>query len=337
MPATDILTTIPFSVLDLAIIREGHDAPDAFRRSLALARYAEDAGYKRLWLAEHHNMAGVGSSATAVLIGYVAGGTKKIRVGSGGIMLPNHTALMVAEQFGTLESLYPGRIDLGLGRAPGTDQLTAAALRRGRVETFHDFPNDITALQTYFSKENNTARVRAIPGEGLNIPVYILGSSMASAVLAAEKGLPYAFASHFAPSQFLVAIDHYRKNFQPSAQLQKPYVISCINVIAADETAEAERLATSFYQMAMGITRGRSNPLKPPVDTMEGIWSPEEQAAVQQMMAYAFIGDSALIKEELEYFVEQTGVDELMVTTNIYDDAARIRSYEILASLFNSK
>src|SRR5882757_9355328 len=263
MPVSNILSQIPFSILDLAIIREGHDAPDAFRRSLDLARHVEKLGYKRFWLAEHHNMAGVGSSATAVLIGYIAGGTKNLRVGSGGIMLPNHTALMVAEQFGTLESLYPGRIDLGLGRAPGTDQLTAAALRRGRVETFQDFPNDLEALQQYFSKENSTARVRAIPGEGLNIPIYILGSSMASAVLAAECGLPYAFASHFAPAQFLAAIKHYRKNFQPSAQLQKPYVISCVNIIAADKTAAAERLATSFYQMITGvITRGISTPLK---------------------------------------------------------------------------
>jgi len=335
MPLSDILTKISFSVLDLAIIREGYDAPDAFRRSLDLAQHVERSGYKRYWLAEHHNMAGVGSSATAVLIGHIAGGTKSIRVGSGGIMLPNHTALMVAEQFGTLESLYAGRIDLGLGRAPGTDQVTAAALRRGRVETFQDFPDDLEALQQYFSKENSTARVRAIPGEGLDIPIYILGSSMTSAVLAAERGLPYAFASHFAPAQFLASIKYYRENFRPSAQLKKPYVISCVNIIAADSTAEAERLATSFYQMITGvITKGVSRPLKPAVDSMQGIWTVEEEAAVQNMMACTFIGSAALIKEELENFIELTKVDELMVSTNVYEHSTRLRSYEIVGDFF---
>jgi luciferase family oxidoreductase group 1 len=334
MPAQKSLQQTPFSILELALIREGKDAADAFDRAAKLAQHAETLGYKRFWLAEHHNMAGVGSSATAVLIGHIAGKTKSIRVGSGGIMLPNHSALMAAEQFGTLESLYPGRIDMGLGRAPGTDQTTAAALRRGRMESVHDFPEDINALLQYFSPGNSNARVRAIPGEGLNVPLYILGSSLFSAVLAAKLGLPYAFASHFAPREFLSSIKHYRENFQPSATLKEPYVISCINVIAADTNEEAQKLATSFYQMARGILTGKSNPLKPAIDSMDGAWSPEEEAAIQQMMSCTFIGDQKMLKADLDDFIAYTQVDELMITSNIYDTEARLRSVELIAGIF---
>lgn len=321
---------IPLSVLDLAPITEGHTPAETFRNSLKLAKRAEQLNYKRYWLAEHHNMESVASSATVVLIGYIAGGTSSIRVGSGGIMLPNHAPLIVAEQFGTLASLYPDRIDLGLGRAPGTDPLTSMALRRNRVETVQDFPNDVIALLKYFSAENRHAKVRAIPGEGLNIPIWILGSSTESAALAAMLGLPYAFASHFAPTQFLSAIDIYRTNFQSSAYLEEPYVMACVNVIAADTNDDARYLATSFMQLATGIVTGQRRPLPPPVDSMEGLWSAEVQAAVYQMMQYSFIGDSKAISAGLTQFQQQTQLDEIMVTTHVYDPAARIHSYEVL-------
>lgn len=321
---------IPLSVLDLAPITEGHTPAETFANSLNLAKRVEQLNYKRYWLAEHHNMESVASSATVVLIGYIAGGTTSIRVGSGGIMLPNHAPLIVAEQFGTLASLYPGRIDLGLGRAPGTDPLTAMALRRNRVETVQDFPNDVLAILKYFSIENRNAKVRAIPGEGLDIPLWILGSSTESAALAAMLGLPYAFASHFAPTQFLSAIDMYRRNFQPSAFLDEPYVMACVNVIAADTKNQAKYLATSFMQLATGIVTGQRRPLPPPVDTMDGLWTSEVQAAVFQMMQYSFIGDATTIGAQLSSFQEQTQLDEIMVTTHVYDPAARIHSYEVL-------
>ena len=321
---------IPISILDLVPITEGNTAETTFKNSLKLAQAAEALGYKRYWLAEHHNMESVASSATAVLIGYIAGGTKTMRVGSGGIMLPNHAPLVVAEQFGTLASLYPGRIDLGLGRAPGTDQLTAMALRRNRMETAQDFPDDILALQKYFSAENSTSKVRAIPGEGLDIPVWILGSSTDSAQLAAMFGLPYAFASHFAPAHFLTAIDLYRRHFRPSQYLDKPYVMACVNVIAADTNAEAERLATSFYQLATGIITGRRRRLQKPVDSMNGLWTDQEEASVKQMMHYAFIGDPEKIGTTLSHFQRETQLDEIMVTSHIYDPEARIHSYELL-------
>jgi len=324
------LQDLPLSVLDLAPITQGHTAADSFKNSLELAKRVEELGYNRYWLAEHHNMESVASSATVVLIGYIAGGTKKIRVGSGGIMLPNHAPLIVAEQFGTLESLYPHRIDLGLGRAPGTDQLTAMALRRNRTETVNDFPNDVMALLNYFSGENADAKVRAVPGEGLNVPIWILGSSTDSAALAALLGLPYAFASHFAPTQFLTAINLYRKNFRPSEHLREPYVMACVNVIAADSNDEANYLSTSFLQLATGIVTGIRRPLPPPVDSMDALWSPEVRAAVYQMMQYSFIGDSSSIHDELQQFVRQTQVDEIMATSHIYDPQARIHSYELL-------
>ncbi|WP_246538970.1 LLM class flavin-dependent oxidoreductase [Litoribacter ruber] len=327
-------TTLPISILDLAILKENFDARDAYRRSLELAQKAEDWGYSRFWLAEHHNMPYVGSSAPTVLMGYIAQGTKKIRIGSGGIMLPNHSPLIVAEQIGVLESLYPDRIDLGLGRAPGTDQKTASVLRRGRVETIQEFPKDLSELQQYFSKSNFDKSVRAFPSEGLHVPFYILGSSMSSAALAAERGLPYVFASHFAPTYFLQATKYYKDNFRPSPDCQRPYVISCVNVIAAENEEKAHRLATSFYQMALGIVRGKSYPLRPPVKSMQDIWTPQEAAAIQNMMACTFIGTKETIKAEMESFLDQTKVDEIMVTTNIYDHEDRLKSFELTAEVF---
>lgn len=326
-------SALPLSILELATITEGHGPSDAFENGLDLARKAEGWGYNRFWLAEHHNMESIASSATSVLIGYIAGGTSSIRVGSGGIMLPNHAPLVVAEQFGTLESLYPGRIDLGLGRAPGTDQVTARALRRERIETVQDFPNDVQELLTYFSSENKRARVRSIPGEGLEIPLWILGSSLFSAELAAKMGLPYAFASHFAPTQFEQAIKRYRANFQPSKYLSEPYVMACVNVIAADAQKEAERIATSFYQLAVGIIRGTRNPLGKPVDSMDGLWTEYEAAAVQQMMNFTFIGDAETLEKDMGNFLSKFQVDELMAVAHIYDHTARLRSFEILAGL----
>ena len=321
---------IPLSVLDLAVITEGHTPADAFKNSLDLARKTEELGYKRFWLAEHHNMESVASSATSVLIGYIAGGTSTIRVGSGGIMLPNHAPLIVAEQFGTLASLYPGRIDLGLGRAPGTDQLTAMALRRDAFSAANDFPNQVNELHTYFSAQNKTAKVRAIPGEGLDIPIWILGSSTDSAYLAAAHGLPYAFASHFAPAQLMSALKIYRDNFRPSAHLEKPYTMSCVNIVAAETDEEASYLATSFYQMFVGMVRNQRRPLPPPVKNMDGIWTEYERATISQMLSCSFAGSKETIKAKVNEFITDTEVDELMVVAHIYDHNARTRSYEIV-------
>jgi len=321
--------SIPYSILDLAVIKEDFDAKDAYERSLALAQHAEKLGYTRMWLAEHHNMANIGSSSPQILIGYLASGTSKIRLGSGGIMLPNHSPLVIAEQFGTLATLYPNRIDLGLGRAPGTDQTTAHTLRRGRMESVQDFPHDLDDLRTYFSEENADAKVRAFPAEGLDVPIYLLGSSMSSAVLASQKGMPYAFASHFAPGYLINASRHYRENFTPSEQLASPYFISCVNVIAADTDEEAHYLATSFYQTALGIIRGKSYAMKKPVHSMDNIWNEAEAAAIQNMMACTFIGTKESLKPQFESFFEQVEVDELMVSTNIYDNEKRMSSLEI--------
>ncbi len=322
---------IPFSILDLALIREGSNAADAYSRSLDLARHGENWGYKRFWLAEHHNMAHVASSSPTVLMGYIAAGTQSIRVGSGGIMMPNHSALMVAEEMGTLETLYPGRVDLGLGRAPGTDQRTASALRRGRVETVNDFPQDLEDLQQYFSVDNSRSEVRAFPAEGLDVPIYILGSSMSSAVLAAERGLPYVFASHFAPAYFIQAITYYRNNFKPSPYLDEPFVMACVNVVAADSDAEANYLATSFYQMALGIVRQRSYPLRPPVEDMSEIWTEAEAAAIQNMMAVSFVGGKETVRAGLADLIRHTKINEVMITSNLYDHAARLRSFKLTA------
>jgi luciferase family oxidoreductase group 1 len=326
------LAGIPVSVLDLAPIIEGKTIADTLHNSLDLARKTEKLGYTRYWLAEHHNMESIASSATAVLIGYIAGGTSTIRVGSGGIMLPNHAPLVVAEQFGTLASLYPGRIDLGLGRAPGTDQLTAMALRRDRFAA-NDFPENIQELTTYLSAENKGGRVRAIPGEGQDIPIWILGSSTDSAYLAAYLGLPYAFASHFAPTYLHDALKLYRQNFRPSKHLKEPYTMACVNVMAADTDTEADYLATSFYQLAMGIVRGKTRPIQPPVDSMEGIWNEFEEAAVKERMQYTFIGSPTTVKDKLQQFLGETQVDELMIVSHIYDHGARVHSYEIVANV----
>ena len=327
---------IAYSVLDLATVSEGHSAADSFHNSLRLARSAEELAYTRYWFAEHHNMAHVASSATAVLIGYIAGNTSKIRVGSGGIMLPNHAPLIVAEQFGTLASLYPGRIDLGLGRAPGTDQLTALEIRGANFGAEHNFPKDIQKLQAFFSATNSDARVRAIPGEGLDIPIWILGSSTDSAMVAAAMGLPYAFASHFAPAQFITAINIYRQNFQPSDKLKEPYVISCVNVVAADSDTEANRLATSLQQLFLGIVSGRRKLLQPPVDDMNTIWTEAEAFHVQQMLAYSFIGSRATIQNTMKLFLEKTKVNEVMATAHIYDQEARLHSYKIFAAVMQN-
>lgn len=324
---------VAWSVLDLATVLEGKDAADSFANSLALAQHVEKLNYTRFWLAEHHNMPGVASSATPVLIGYIAGGTTSIRVGSGGVMLPNHSPLVVAEQFGTLASLYPDRIDLGLGRAPGTDQLTARALRGENFNAQFNFPADIQKLQRYFSAENSTSGIRAIPGEGLDIPIWILGSSTDSALLAAAMGLPYAFASHFAPTHFMQAIELYRNNFRPSQWLQEPYVISCVNVVAADTDAEADRLVTSVQQFIMGVVTGQRLRLQPPVDTMEGIWDAQVEAAVKHMLTYAFIGGPEKISRNINAFLEQTKVNEIMVTAHIYEQPARLHSYTLFADI----
>lgn len=331
-----ILSKLPISVLDLATVTEGSTPTDTFVKSLELARHVEKLGFTRYWLSEHHNMISVASSATSVLIGYIAGGTSTLRVGSGGIMLPNHSPLAVAEQFGTLESIYPGRIDLGLGRAPGTDQQTAMALRGDHSNNANEFPQNILKLQTYFSKENSSAKVRAIPGEGLDIPIWILGSSTDSAQLAAFLGLPYAFASHFAPAQFFEAIQIYRRAFKPSKQLQQPYVMACVNVIAADTVPEANKLATSLFQMFMGIVSGHRKLLQPPLENMEGTWTEYEEELINQMLALSFIGSPESIKRDMVAFVDQTQIDELMVISNVYDQQAKLHSYDLFAKMMKN-
>ncbi len=324
---------IPFSVLDLSPICQDHTASDAFRNTLDLARHVERLGYQRYWLAEHHNMPGIASAATAVVIGHVAAGTKTIRVGSGGIMLPNHAPLVIAEQFGTLEALFPGRIDLGLGRAPGTDMRTARALRRNLTGSDDSFPQDVMELQHYFSMPTPTgpqtmgSQVHAIPGAGLNVPLWILGSSLFGAQLAAELGLPFGFASHFAPDYLMQALDIYRERFKPSAQLAKPHALACIGVFAADSDAEARRLFTSLQQQFIALRRGTPGPLPPPVDKME--WSPQERAMVDHSLMYSMVGTPETVRQGLDEFIQETQVDELMITAHIYDHAARVRSFEL--------
>lgn len=328
------LNEIPVSILDLAPIIAGDTPPDSFRKSLELAQHAERFGYHRYWFAEHHNMENIASSATSVLIGYIAGGTSTIRVGSGGVMLPNHAPLIIAEQFGTLESLYPGRIDLGLGRAPGTDPTTSMALRRNMNASVDDFPQDVIELRTYLAPKDANARVRAIPGEGTEVPIWLLGSSTYSAQLAAVLGLPFAFASHFAPTHLFDALKIYRQRFTPSPENEKPYAMACINVIAADTDEEAQRLATSFYMLAMGIVSGKRQPLQPPVDSMDGIWNDYERGAVMQMMQFSFIGSAQNVKDQLQRFLINTDVDEIMVASYIYDNDAKIHSYKLIADFF---
>ena len=328
-------SSIPYSILDLATVSEGSTLTETFAKSLELAKHAEKLGYTRYWLSEHHNMISVASSATSVLIGYIAGGTSTMRVGSGGIMLPNHSPLAVAEQFGTLESIYPGRIDLGLGRAPGTDQMTAMELRNGRYESVNDFPQNILKLQTYFSKENHTSKVRAIPGEGQDIPIWILGSSTDSAQLAGYLGLPYAFATHFAPAQFYAASEIYQQTFRPSEHLKKPYMMACVNVIVADSDEEANKLATSLYQMFIGIITGRRTRLQPPVENMDDLWNDYEKEAAKQMLEFSFIGNEETLKKGLKGFLKKSGINELMAITNIYSQEAKLHSYKLLAGIMN--
>lgn len=321
----------PLSVLELAVVCEGADAGTAIKNTVAVARHTEQLGYQRIWLAEHHNMEHIASSATAVLIGHVAGNTTgKIRVGSGGIMLPNHSPLVVAEQFGTLETMYPGRIDLGLGRAPGTDQLTAAALRRGDLNTSFHFKEDVQQLQQYLSSNNSSAKVRAFPGEGLQIPLWILGSSTDSAFLAAQLGLPYAFATHFAPAQFLQALAIYRNNFTPSKYLAQPYVMACVNVMAADTDEEAEYLSTSLVNMFLGIITNTRSPLKPPAPLPDIVHTPEAQQLLNDMLSYTFKGSKNTIKNRLRTFIANTRIDELMVTSHIYNLQAKLKSFELV-------
>ena len=323
-----------FSILDLAPIREGSDAAEAFQATTELARRAEALGYRRLWLAEHHNMTGIASSATAVLIGHVAGATTTIRVGSGGVMLPNHPPLVVAEQFGTLASLYPGRIDLGLGRAPGTDRRTVRALRRDPHEGPERFPQDLEELRGYLRPAEPDQFVQAVPGSGSEVPVWILGSSPSSAELAAELGLPYAFASHFAPADLDRALAVYRERFRPSEALSAPYAMVGLNVAAAETDAEARRQFTSAQQQFLRMSRGRKpGPLPPPVADMDALWAPDERERVAQFLWASAVGGPGTVEGEVERFIERTGADEVMATTQMFDPAAAIRSYEILAEV----
>lgn len=326
---------IEYSILELAFVSEGFSIADTFKNSLDLARRAEDLGYKRFWLAEHHNTISIASSATALLIGNIAEGTKKIKVGSGGIMLPNHSPLIVSEQFGTLGTLYPDRIDLGLGRAPGTDQVTAHAIRSDRMKSVHNFQGEIEAIQKYFSDENEYAQVRATVAEGVNVPIYILGSSTDSAHLAAKLGLPYAFASHFATSQLFDALEIYRREFQPSEFLDKPYTIAGINVIAADTDQIAEENFTSLILMFLGVLTGQRELLQPPSEMTDELMMVQHNPSVRDMLRYSFVGRKEAVKKQLERFLEQTDVDEIMVVTNLHSHDTRVKSYEILSEIMN--
>ncbi|TJZ50586.1 LLM class flavin-dependent oxidoreductase [Sphingobacterium olei] len=328
---------IKLSALELATISKGSTTSEAIERSVIGAQYIEKLGYHRIWFAEHHNMQHIASSATAVLIGHIAGRTNTIRVGSGGIMLPNHSPLVIAEQFGTLESIYPNRIDLGLGRAPGTDQVTAMALRRNNLNTSFYFKDDVLALQQYFDENNVQAKVRAFPGEGQNIPIYILGSSTDSAYLAAELGLPYAFAAHFAPAMLSQATEIYQKNFKPSAQLNEPYTMVCVNIVAADSYDEAKYLSTSLFNMFAGILTNRRIPLSPPTEKpiYDGI--AEIEQAVQSMVSCTFIGTENDIRSELGDFIARYQVDEIITTNYIFDDAKRLHSFDITARALLTK
>ncbi len=322
---------IPLSILDLAPVAEGSDITQSFRNALDLARVGERLGYRRYWLAEHHNMPGIASAATAVLIGHVAGGTRSIRVGAGGIMLPNHAPLQVAEQFGTLACLYPGRIDLGLGRAPGTDQATARALRR-YFDSAEAFPDDVAELLRWFEPAQPGQAVRAVPGAGVDVPVWLLGSSLFSARLAAAFGLPFAFASHFAPTAMDEALALYRRDFRPSPRLARPFAMLAVNVVAAETTALARRLFTTQQQAFVRLRRGQPGLVPPPIDDIESYWTPLEKAGVEQALACAVVGDPAEVAEGLRAFVARHRPDELMLTANLHDHAARVRSFELAAA-----
>ena len=322
---------IPFSILDLSPIIEGGDAALSLRNTLDLAQHAERWGYRRFWLAEHHGMPGVASAATAIVIGHVAAGTSTLRVGAGGIMLPNHAPLVIAEQFGTLASLFPARIDLGLGRAPGSDQATARALRRNLASDPDQFPQDVLELMAYFDPVQPGQGVRAVPGAGLDVPIWILGSSLFGAQVAAALGLPFAFASHFAPAQMEQAIDVYRRLFRPSAQRERPYLMLGFNVFAADSQAQARLLATSMQQAFVNLRSGRPTPLPPPLEDYENRISPAERALLEGVLSCSAIGSLDTVRSTLAAFVARTGADELMITSQIFDHSARLRSFQIAA------
>lgn len=331
------LSDIKYSVLDLAVVTEGGDPAGAINKSRDLAQKVEALGYTRFWMAEHHNMENIASSATSVLIGHVAEATEMLRLGSGGVMLPNHSPLIIAEHYGTLATIYGDRIDLGLGRAPGTDQKTAQAIRPDRVQQVHQFPKNVQKLQQYLSSGNSSSDVRALPGEGTNVPIWILGSSTDSAHLAAALGLPYVFASHFSPQQLLVALQVYRDKFEPSDQLDEPYVMPCVNVIVADSDEQAEYLSTSLKQMFMGVVTGERKPMPPPVDDMNTVWNLRTKMAVEQMLKYTFVGSKNTVQEELNNFVKKTNADELMTATYLYDHKQRIKSHQYLAEIMKGK
>jgi luciferase family oxidoreductase group 1 len=323
---------IPLSILDLAFVRHGATPAEALRNSLDLAQHAERWGYRRFWLAEHHNMIGIASAATSVVIGYIAGGTRSIRVGAGGVMLPNHAPLIIAEQFGTLETLYPGRIDLGLGRAPGTDQATVRALRRSPASA-ESFPQDVLELQTLLGPQQPGQAVLAVPGAGLEVPLWMLGSSLFGAQLAAMLGLPYAFASHFAPGALMQAIEIYRARFKSSKQLDRPSVMVAANVVVADSDAEARRLFTSIQQQFANLVRGARSRLPEPIEDIEAYWSPLERAEAERMLACSFVGSKETVRQGIDDFISQTKADEVIVASAIFDHAARLRSYELLAEV----
>ena len=324
---------IPFSILDLSPIPKGASAAVALRNTLELAQRADSLGYTRYWLAEHHNMPGIASAATSIVIAHVAGGTKSIRVGSGGIMLPNHSPLVIAEQFGTLASLHPGRIDLGLGRAPGTDMLTARALRRDMIDSAEQFPQDVQELQNYFGEMQAGQPIRAVPGTGLEVPIWLLGSSLFSAQLAAMLGLPFAFASHFAPDLMRQALDIYRSRFEPSKQLDRPYAMLGANVLAADTDAQAWYQFTSQQQSFINLRRGSPGQVPPPIDDIDAYWSPAERAMVERSLAVSFVGSAETVASGLADFLADLKPDELMVTAHIFDQGARLRSIELVMQL----
>ncbi|WP_111309575.1 LLM class flavin-dependent oxidoreductase [Confluentibacter sediminis] len=326
---------IAYSILDLAIVSKGRSLQETFNHSLALAQTAESTGYTRYWLAEHHNSDAIGSSATSILIGKIAEGTRHIRVGSGGIMLPNHSPLIIAEQFGTLGILYPHRIDLGLGRAPGTDRETAQAIRSDFYQAAMSFPDNVQQIQNYFSTDNLNERVRATVAEGVDVPLYILGSSTDSAHLAAKKGLPYAFASHFATPQLMDALDIYRREFQPSKALHMPYTLAGVNIIVADTNEEAERLSTSLYKMIIGLLTGKRDYMQPPSEMTGELRDMQQHPSVQQMLKYTFIGNKETVKQQVKAFLIETQVDELIAVTNIYDGEDRIKSYRLFAEIMD--
>lgn len=326
--------TVAFSVLDLASRKDtDHGPTPALQRSLALAQHVENLGFTRFWVAEHHNMDAIVSSATSVLIGYLAAGTQRIRVGSGGVMLPNHAPLVIAEQFGTLEALYPGRIDLGLGRAPGTDPVTARALRRDRSGSADDFPAEVAELQAFLGPRQAGQKVIAMPGVDSHVPIWLLGSSLFSAQLAAEQGLPYAFASHFAPRMMMQAIEVYRRHFKPSAVLDKPYVMLGVPLVAAETDERAEFLATTTYQRILALIRGQNMLMRPPVEVMHDLWTPQEEYTVKEFLSMAMIGSAATIEQKLQVLLQHTQADELIFTCDVYEHADRLRSFDILAGL----